>query len=74
MSGKCVGDISGTFCDKFGQEGNDTTIKNVTHMPNAESNFFSITKKLNKGYKLGGDSNLIWIKKDGNKVFFTSRF
>ena len=45
-------------------------LKMLLTCQNAEFNLFSITKRPNKGYKLRGDSNLIWIEKDGNKLIF----
>ena len=39
-------------------------------MPSAKFNLFSITKRLDDGFKLGGDKNFIWIKKGNKKVDF----
>ena len=39
-------------------------------MPDAEYNIFSLMKILDYGYKLGGDSQEIWIEKGENKVIF----
>ena len=59
LKGKTVGDVTGTFCDKYGQELCDATIKDMVHMPNAEYNLFSITQCLDRGYILGGDKDSI---------------
>ena len=70
LSGKLVGDVSGTFCNKNGEELFDATIKEMVHTPNAGYNLFSITKRLEHGYKLRGDKNSIWIEKGEHKIVF----
>ena len=63
-----MGDVSGQFCDKFGKEVGYTTIKEMVHTPNAEYNLFSITKRLDDGWELKGNSQAIWIEKGAHKV------
>ena len=59
MSGKYVGDVTGTFCNKYGEECGNAIIKDTVYSPDAQYKLFSITKRLDQGYKLGGDSNFI---------------
>ena len=70
MSGKTVGDVSGNFCNKFGEEVGYATIKEMVHTPNAEYNLFSITKRLDDSWELKGSSQAIWIEKGSLKVVF----
>ena len=70
LSGKTVGDVSGHVCDKFGSEINYATIKEMVHTPNAGYNLFSITKRLDDGWELKGNSQAIWIEKGVHKVVF----
>ena len=70
ISGKVVGDVSGTFFDKNGQELQSATIERMVHTPSAGYNLFSITQRLEHGWVLGGDKDSIWISKGGRKVIF----
>jgi hypothetical protein len=70
IEGSIVGDVSGIICKKNGQELNNVMIKDVVHMPNAGYNLFSLTKRLEEGWSLGGDTNAIWISKGNQKVTF----
>ena len=70
LTGRTVGDISGVFCDKYGNEQNNVVIQDVVHSPGSEFNLFSLTKRLDDGYILGGDKNSIWIKKGSHKIVF----
>eukprot|EP00957_Ditylum_brightwellii_P034200 2591820-Ditylum_brightwellii.AAC.1 len=46
------------------------TIKDVVHMPGSSCNLFSLTKRLNQRWTLGGNSDSIWLKKGGQKIVF----
>ena len=69
LSGKTVGDKSGIFCDKYGNVKNNVVIKDMVYSPNAEFNLFSLTKRLDKGWTLGGDDRSIWISKADKRFF-----
>ena len=70
LSGKTVGDVSGSFCDKYGNEKCDVIIKEMVYSPSAEFNLFSLTKRLDQGWILGGNKNSIWISKGEKKIEF----
>ena len=70
MTGKITGDVSGVICDKYGSEKCDAIIKEMVYSPDAEYNLFSLTKRLEDGFKLGGDKNAIWISKGDIKITF----
>ena len=70
LSGKLVGDLSGNFCNKHGKEVGQATIKDMVYTPRAGYNLFSLTKRLDDGWILGGDKNSLWISKGENKVVF----
>ena len=59
IKGNKVGKLKGVICDKYGNEEKSVTIKDMVHMPGSSFNLFSITKRLEEGWKLGGDSNKI---------------
>ena len=59
ISGSAVGNVKATMCDKNGQELHPITIKDVVHMPGSGYNLFSLTKRLDQGWQLGGDNNSI---------------
>ena len=61
LSRKTVGDVSGTFCDKYGNENTKVIINEMVYSPSAEFNLFSLTKILDEGWTLGGDKDSIWI-------------
>jgi hypothetical protein len=50
-----IGNISGRVCDKNGNVLNDAKITDVTHLPEAKYNLFSITKLQNEGWILSGN-------------------
>ena len=70
VTGKTVGNVSGVFCDKYGTERNKVTIEEMVYSPESEFNLFSLTKRLDAGYLLGGDKNAIWISKGNQKIVF----
>jgi hypothetical protein len=45
-------------------------MSDVKVFPDNKFNLFSITKKLISGWKLGGDTNSIWLSKGNNNVVF----
>ena len=64
------GNIKGTICNKNGQRLTTATLTNVQHVPNNKFNLFSLTKRMNDGWKLHGDKDKIWITKGQHKVVF----
>ena len=68
--GSIVGDMPSTVCDKNGQELQDVMIKDIVHLPQSGYNLFSLTKRLEDGWTLGGNANAIWITKGKLKVTF----
>jgi hypothetical protein len=65
-----IGSINGRLCDKNGNVLNDATISDVTHLPKAKSNLFSITKLQNDGWALGGNADAIWLTKGDVEIKF----
>jgi hypothetical protein len=65
-----VVDLSGWKCDKSGNKECKILMSDVKVVPDNKFNLFSITKRLNSGWKLGGDTNSIWLSKGNNKVVF----
>eukprot|EP00957_Ditylum_brightwellii_P036221 2744007-Ditylum_brightwellii.AAC.1 len=57
-------------CDKNGQEKLDVAIKGIMHLPQAGYNLFSITKRLEEGWALGGGTDVIWLTKRKRKIMF----
>ena len=70
ISGRKVGNIKGAICDKYGNEVKEGTIRDIVHMPDSSFNLFSLTKRLNTGWTLGGNSEKLWIEKDGTQIVF----
>ena len=70
VTGKTVGDLKGFICNKQGNEIHDATIKQVVYVPGSNFNLFSLSKRLENGWKLGGDATAIWLAKGGNKITF----
>jgi hypothetical protein len=62
-----VVDLAGWKCDnkKFRIQ-----ISDVKVVPDSKFNVLSMTKRLNSGWKLGGDVYSIWLSKENNKVAF----
>ena len=65
-----IGNINGTICDKFGNEVCVSQMRDVSHLPHAKFNLFTISKMQNKGWLLFGNKYKIWIEKEGRKVTF----
>ena len=70
VSGKTVGDLKGVIYNKQGKELHDTTIKELVYVPESSFNLFSLSKRLENGWKLGGDAKVIWLEKDDYKIMF----
>ena len=67
IRGESVGDVSGIFCDKFGEEQGRAKIQEMVYSSDAEFNLFSITKRLIDGWELSGNNEALWITKGNNK-------
>jgi hypothetical protein len=65
-----IGSIDGRLCDKHGNVLNDAKISDVTHLPKAKYNLFSITKLQNDGWTLGGNADAIWLTKGDIEIKF----
>jgi hypothetical protein len=65
-----IGSIDGRLCDKNGNVLNDAKISNVTYLPEAKYNLFSITKLQNDGWTLGGNADAIWLSKGDIEIKF----
>jgi hypothetical protein len=65
-----VNDLSGWKCDKSGNKEDKIRMSDVKVVPDNKFNLFSITKRLNSGWKLGGDEKSMWLSKGKNKVVF----
>jgi hypothetical protein len=66
-----VGDVYGTICDKYGNEVSRVGLMNVSHVPGAGYNLFSLSRMIGKeGWKLVGDKHAIVIEKNGHRVKF----
>jgi hypothetical protein len=62
-----VRDIYGTICDKYGNEVSQVGLTNVSHVPGAGYNLFSLSRMIGKeGWKLVGDKNAIVIEKNAH--------
>ncbi len=65
-----IGTLPGTVCDQFGNRMMKTAITDVTYLPTATYNLFSLTQMMTKGWVMGNDTESIWITKGHNKVTF----
>ena len=63
-------DVPGVWCDKFGNEYQPATIKDVLHAPNQNFNMFSISKALMSGWMLSGDREGIVLTKGDATIRF----
>ena len=63
-----LADISGTICDKYGNQMTKAKMKDVKIAPGNKFNLFSITKRQKNGWKLMGDNNAIWLEKNGVEI------
>ena len=70
VSGKTVGDLKGIICNKQGKELYDATIKKLVYVPGSSFNLFSLSKRLENGWKMRGDANALWLEKDAYKIMF----
>jgi len=66
-------DVPGVWCDKFGNEYQPATIKDVLHAPNQNFNMFSISKALMSGWMLSGDREGIMLTKGDATIKFDIR-
>jgi hypothetical protein len=58
-------------CDKNGQELKEVVLDEVTHLPGAKFNLFSLSKMTRHGgWNLHGDKDALWIEKDGVEIRF----
>ena len=66
-----IGDVSGTVCNKHGQEVQKVKLEKVKYVPNSKYNLFSVTKRVDQGYKIGGDKiNGLFPEKNGHRIVF----
>ena len=68
---KTITQLPGTICNKHGNELKYAVLNDVTHLPEAKYNLFSLSRMTrHEGWKLGGDKEALWIEKDGMEVCF----
>ena len=67
MSGNKIRKLHGKIFDKFGMEKGEATIREIMYTPNSRFNLFSMTKRMQDGWTLGGNKESIWLMKDGQK-------
>jgi hypothetical protein len=66
-----IGELTGTICNKNGDELTTATISDVVYLPTGQFNLFSLTKMTtNQGWILGGDDKGIWLTKGDKKSLF----
>jgi hypothetical protein len=66
-----IGELTGTICDKNGDELTTATMSDVVYLPTGQFNLFSLTKMTtNQGWILGGDDKGIWLTKGDKKLLF----
>ena len=65
-----IGDLKGTWCNKHGEHQATVKLTDVTFLPTASYNLFSLTRMQKKGWILGGDDESIWLTKDNAKLEF----
>ena len=65
-----VGTLQGMVCDKEGQDVVRVSLKDVVHMPKAKFNLFSISKRLQDGWALGGNAKSLWLTKGNDTINF----
>jgi hypothetical protein len=57
----------------YDMEGNfkgDSKMTHMAYVPNSKFKLFSLTRMMINNWILGGDENIIWIEKWGNKIVF----
>jgi hypothetical protein len=57
MKSTAVGDLPVVICDRFGREVEAAVIKDVSVIPNASFNMFSVSKAVKDGWLLTGDAD-----------------
>jgi len=67
-----VGDLPVIVCDKMGHMLAKAVMRDISLVPGAKFNLYSIPQMLARGWTLGGDKNVIWIKSPDGMV--TLRF
>ena len=65
-----IGEIRGTICDKHGNKLNRVRMTEVQYLPKMKYNLFSLTKRMNGGWKLISESEKIRLKKGNQEVTF----
>jgi len=70
VSRNTVGDLKGIIYNKQGKELYDATIKELVYVSGSSFNLFSLSKRLENGWKLGGDAKAIWLEKGEYKILF----
>jgi hypothetical protein len=66
-----IAQLPGVICDKNGCELQEATLDDVTHLPGAKFNLFSLSRMTRHGgWKLRGDKDAIWIEKDNKQIRF----
>ena len=70
ISASKVGNIPGMICDKDGKEIKSATLKDVTVLPDAKFNLFSLTKRLKDGWTMDGNKTAITLQKGDTKITF----
>jgi hypothetical protein len=71
VGAKMITKLPGAVCDKEGHELYDAVINEVTYLPGAKYNLFSLSKMVRHGgWRLNGDKDALWIKKDGQEICF----
>jgi len=60
--------IPGELVNRHGEQKGTVTLKGVSHVPNANFNLFSLTKRMREGWQLGGNKKLIWLEKGEHRI------
>jgi hypothetical protein len=64
------GTITGTVCDKHGCTVGRAKLQHVAHSPKMKFNLCSLSRFIQDGWNLKGNSELIWVEKNGMKLKF----
>ena len=65
-----LGDIPGDLVTRYGEPKGTATLKGVSHVPNANFNLLSLTKRMREGWQLGGKKKSIWLKNSERRIDF----
>jgi len=65
-----LGNIPVDLVSRHGEPKGTVTLKGVSHVPNANFNLFSLTKRMRKGWQLGGNKKSIWLKEGEHRIDF----